>query len=85
MGWRNTYDDIRQLPVTVRFLDIAPLAGRPSQVVEPTGGLDLGSTGRIGVSAWRLLPDSGAPASPASPPILSTSAAEPVETGRPLP
>jgi hypothetical protein len=53
VAWRNTYDDIRQPPVTVRFLDIAPRAGRPSQIVAPDGGLDLGSTGRIGVSAWR--------------------------------
>jgi hypothetical protein len=70
--WRNTYDDVRQLPVTVRFLDIAPLAGRPSQIVEPGGGLDLGSTGRIGVSAWRLLPDGGTTVSgtPAPAPLL---------------
>ena len=39
MAWRNTYNDIRKPPVTVRFLDIAPLAGRPSQVIEPNGGL----------------------------------------------
>lgn len=53
VAWRNTYDDVRQPPVTVRFLDIAPLPGRPSHVVHPDGGLDLGDTGRIGVSAWR--------------------------------
>ncbi|MEV8508240.1 DUF4232 domain-containing protein [Actinoplanes sp. NPDC051475] len=85
VAWRNTYDDIRKPPVTVRFLDIAPLAGRPSQVVAPDGGLDLGSTGRIGVSAWELLPDTDAPASPAGPPVPGASASEPVETGGPLP
>lgn len=85
VAWRNTYDDIRKPPVTVRFLDIAPLPGRPSQVVAPDGGLDLGSTGRIGVSAWELLPDTDAPASPAGPPVAGASASEPVETGGPLP
>jgi hypothetical protein len=77
--WRNTYDDVRQLPVTVRFLDIAPLAGRPSQIVEPGGGLDLGSTGRISVSAWRLLPDGGAPASgtPTPDPVAQPSPERP--------
>jgi hypothetical protein len=74
VAWRNTYDDIRQPPMTVRFLDIAPRAGRPSQITEPNGGLDLGSTGRMGVSAWRLLPDSDATASPAGRPVPGASA-----------
>jgi hypothetical protein len=85
VAWRNTYDDIREPPVTVRFLDIAPLAGRPSQVIDPPGGLDLGSTGRMGVSAWRFLPGSDATASPAGPPVPGVSASKPVETGGPLP
>jgi hypothetical protein len=84
MAWRNTYDDSRESPVTVRFLDIAPLAGRPSQLIDPNGGLDLGSTGRLGVSAWRLVPDSDAPAVPTGRPVPGTSASEPVETGPPL-
>jgi hypothetical protein len=83
VAWRNTYDDIRKPPVTVRFLDIAPLAGRPSQIVEPNGGLDLGSTGRIGVSAWTLLPAGDATASPTRP-VPGDSASTPVETGGPL-
>jgi hypothetical protein len=64
VAWRNTYDDIREPPVTVKFLNIAPLSGRPSQIIEPNGGLDLGSTGRIAVSAWNLLPDTDTTASP---------------------
>jgi hypothetical protein len=64
VAWRNTYDDIREPPVTVEFLDIAPLAGRPSQIVDLDGGLDLGSTGRLGVSAWTLIPDSAATVAP---------------------
>ncbi len=84
VAWRNTYDDIREPPVTVRFLDIAPLAGRPSQIIGPPGGLDLGSTGRMAVGAWRLLPDSNATGSPTRRPVPGTSASDPVETGVPL-
>jgi hypothetical protein len=85
VAWRNTYDDIREPPVTARFLDIAPLAGRPSQIVDPNGGLDLGSTGRIGVSAWRALPAGAATAPPAGGAVPSSAASAPVETGGPLP
>ncbi len=56
VAWRNTYDNLEHGPVTVKFLEIAPLAGRPAQVIAPDGGLDLGSTGRIGVTAWLLDP-----------------------------
>jgi uncharacterized protein DUF4232 len=51
--WRNTYDDIRRPPVAVPHLRIAPGTGRPAQVLTPAGPLDLGSTGRLGVSAWQ--------------------------------
>jgi hypothetical protein len=68
----------------VKFLDIAPLKGRPSQIVAPRGGLDLGSTGRFGVSAWSLLPDSDVAESPAGPPVPGTSTPTPVETSVPL-
>ncbi|MFI1990765.1 DUF4232 domain-containing protein [Actinoplanes sp. NPDC020271] len=67
VAWRNTYDDLSQGPVTVRHLEVAPLAGRPVQVIDPDGGLDLGSTGRIGVSAWQLVADPTA--SHAGPPV----------------
>jgi Protein of unknown function (DUF4232) len=56
IAWRNTYDDTRNPPVNVKYLEIAPVAGRPVQVIAPDGGLDLGSTGRIAVSAWQLEP-----------------------------
>ncbi|WP_433730317.1 DUF4232 domain-containing protein [Actinoplanes sp. CA-051413] len=84
VAWRNTYDDIREPPVTVKFLDIAPLAGRPSQIIEPGDGLDLGSTGRMGISAWSVLPDSAATANPNGRPVPGASVSEPVETGGPL-
>ena len=51
--WRNTYDDIRQPPVTAPYLKIAPAVGRAAQVIAPAGGLDLGSTGRLGISPWK--------------------------------
>jgi hypothetical protein len=57
VAWRNTYDDLREPAVTVKFFDIAPVAGRPSQILDLDSGLDLGSTGRIGVSAWSPLPE----------------------------
>lgn len=84
VAWRNTYDDIREPPVTVSYLDVAPLAGRPSQIIEPSGGLDLGSTGRIGVSAWRLLPTGAATPSRPVRPVPGPSTADSVETGGPL-
>ncbi|GAA3951620.1 DUF4232 domain-containing protein [Actinoplanes auranticolor] len=77
VAWRNTYDDIREPPVTVKFLDIAPLVGRPSQIVVPDGGLDLGSTGRLGVSAWTLIPDSSATVSPDGRAVPDASAPPP--------
>jgi uncharacterized protein DUF4232 len=85
VAWRNTYNDIRKPPVTVRFLDVAPLAGRPSQIIDPNGGLDLGSTGRIGVSAWSLPPAGSATTSPPREPVPGRSASNPVETTGPLP
>ncbi|MEU8611273.1 DUF4232 domain-containing protein [Actinoplanes sp. NPDC048791] len=69
VAWRNTYDDIREPPVTVKFLDIAPLTGRPSQIIAPGDGLDLGSTGRLGISAWSVLPDSAATTNPNGRPV----------------
>jgi Protein of unknown function (DUF4232) len=54
--WRNTYDNISRPPVDAPYLDMAPAAGRPAQVLAPEGGIDLGSTGRLGVSPWRLTP-----------------------------
>jgi hypothetical protein len=55
--WRNTYDNISRPPVDAPYLEVAPAAGRrPAQVLAPQGGIDLGSTGRLGVSPWRPSP-----------------------------
>ena len=51
--WRNTYNDTTDPPVNAPYLRIAPGTGRPAQVLTPDGPLDLGSTGRLGVSAWQ--------------------------------
>ena len=54
--WRNTLTD--GPPAVGRYLVIAPLAGQPGQTVEdgpdqPPVNIDLGSTGKLGVQAWR--------------------------------
>jgi hypothetical protein len=85
VAWRNTYDDIRKPPVDATFLRIEPLAGRPAQTIEPEAGLDLGSTGRLGVGPWQPLPDdAAAPATRATPSAPASSAPDPVETADPL-
>jgi len=78
--WRNTYDDLTFPPVEVPYLRIAPLAGRKSQVVAPDHPLDLGSTGRIGVSHWR--PDHPVGPGPARPPA-ATEATPPAPSQAP--
>lgn len=74
--WRNTYTDIRQPPVNAPFLRMAPAPGRPGQVVVPDGPLDLGSTGRLGVSPWF-------PAEPASRTTPAAPPATPPATNQP--
>lgn len=56
VAWRNTYNDGTNPPVNAPYLDVAPAAGQPAQVLAPQGGLDLGSTGRVGVSPWLKSP-----------------------------
>jgi len=50
--WRNlTTDDLDEL-VNAPYLSVAPTAGETPQEVAVDGGIDLGTTGRLGVSAW---------------------------------
>ncbi|MYW66786.1 DUF4232 domain-containing protein [Streptomyces sp. SID8379] len=51
--WRNTYDDITHPPVTVEHVTVDPGLGRGTPTVTPDPPLDLGSTGRLGTTAWR--------------------------------
>ncbi|MFI0737488.1 DUF4232 domain-containing protein [Streptomyces sp. NPDC021100] len=51
--WRNTYDDTRRPPLLGRHLEVTPGPGVRAQTVAPEGGLDLGSTGKLAVGAWK--------------------------------
>ncbi|MEV0444093.1 DUF4232 domain-containing protein [Streptomyces spectabilis] len=61
--WRNTYADTTKDPVNGTRLRVLPAPGRPAGTVAPDGGIDLGSTGRVGATAWRKAPasESGQP------------------------
>ncbi|QFR01237.1 DUF4232 domain-containing protein [Streptomyces phaeolivaceus] len=50
--WRNTVTEADVPAVDAPYLRIAPLDGRPAEVLTPDGGLDLGNTGRLGTTAW---------------------------------
>ncbi|WP_246154203.1 DUF4232 domain-containing protein [Saccharopolyspora hirsuta] len=52
--WRNDVTDSTAPAVDGSYLEIAPAAGEPAQVVEPDGGIDLGTTGRLAVNAWAV-------------------------------
>lgn len=51
--WRNTYTDTTKRPVKATYLKVVPVPGDRARTVEPEGGVDLGSTGRIGTTAWQ--------------------------------
>ena len=51
--WRNTYDDTTYPPVTAERVRVDPGLGRGTATVTPDAPLDLGSTGRLGTTAWR--------------------------------
>ncbi|MFF9037421.1 DUF4232 domain-containing protein [Streptomyces sp. NPDC014892] len=56
--WRNTVTEVAVPAVNAPALRIAPLPGRPAEVLTLEGGLDLGNTGRLGTTAWtQLAPD----------------------------
>ncbi|SCF20372.1 Protein of unknown function [Micromonospora chaiyaphumensis] len=51
--WRNLVTDPTVVASNGAHLDVAPLPGRPTYPVELDGPIDLGNTGRLGVSAWK--------------------------------
>ncbi|WP_162002571.1 DUF4232 domain-containing protein [Streptomyces sp. CB01881] len=68
LAWRNTVTSGTRPADNGRFLDVAPLPGRPRLTVPAE--LDLGTTGRLGLSAWtKSDPDrpATAPPRPAAP------------------
>ena len=70
--WRNLVTDSTVVATNGEFLTVAPAAGQPAEEVDPDGPIDLGNTGRIGVSAWKKAdPSSPAPTRPAPPPAPS--------------
>ncbi|WP_246127953.1 DUF4232 domain-containing protein [Amycolatopsis rhizosphaerae] len=52
--WRNTVTDSAVPATEGRYLEVAPAAGHPAQLVEPRGGIDLGNTGRLAVNPWAV-------------------------------
>ncbi|WP_263164358.1 DUF4232 domain-containing protein [Streptomyces sp. SCSIO ZS0520] len=62
LAWRNTYQDTSKPPVNAAYVEAAAVAGAQPEVVRPTAPIDLGSTGRLGRSAWYRAPgESAAP------------------------
>lgn len=51
--WRNLTTDELDLLVDASHLSVAPTAGQAAQVIPADGTIDLGTTGRLGVGAWR--------------------------------
>ncbi|QLQ38181.1 DUF4232 domain-containing protein [Micromonospora robiginosa] len=78
--WRNTVTDSTVAATEGRQLDVAPQAGRPSQPVTLDGPIDLGNTGRLGLSVWKRLPASPTtqPAVPDAPPSTATTPVNPL-------
>jgi hypothetical protein len=56
--WRNTVADTQVPATTGRHLKVTPAAGQPAQTVTSDGGIDLGTTQRLAVSAWTTPPTS---------------------------
>jgi hypothetical protein len=50
--WRTTVTESTVPATSGAYLEIAPAKGQPAQTVTPQGGIDLGTTGRLGVNAW---------------------------------
>ncbi|RKN39065.1 DUF4232 domain-containing protein [Micromonospora endolithica] len=71
--WRNLVTDPTVVATTAEGLEVAPVAGQPARAVDPDGPIDLGNTGRIGVSAWKKrtgpapTPTTGLPGRPGRP------------------
>ncbi|WP_327745303.1 DUF4232 domain-containing protein [Streptomyces europaeiscabiei] len=57
--WRNTVTEADIPAVNSSYLRIAPLPGRPPEVLTPDGGIDLGNTGRLATTAWAQVAGQG--------------------------
>lgn len=50
--WRNTVTDPTVTATDGIYLDVAPTSADPWQTVKPKYSIDLGNTGKVGLSAW---------------------------------
>ncbi|MFI2710211.1 DUF4232 domain-containing protein [Micromonospora sp. NPDC018662] len=78
--WRNTVTDPTVVATAGAQLDVAPVAGRPTQPVALDGPIDLGNTGRLGVSAWkrRDADPTTKPVTPSAPPSAAETPDNPL-------
>ncbi|MFI6130957.1 DUF4232 domain-containing protein [Micromonospora sp. NPDC051141] len=78
--WRNTVTDPAVVATEGAQLDVASVAGRPAYEVALDGTIDLGNTGRLGVSAWkRRDPDpTTKPVTPSAPPSSAVTPDNPL-------
>ncbi|MEU0152592.1 DUF4232 domain-containing protein [Micromonospora fulviviridis] len=74
--WRNLVTDATVVASNGAYLDVAPVRGRPAYPVELDGPIDLGNTGRLGVSAWKRA-DRPSSTQPPAPSDLPSSAPTP--------
>ncbi|MDG4794245.1 DUF4232 domain-containing protein [Micromonospora sp. WMMD1082] len=65
--WRNLVTDPTVVATNAEHLAVAPLPGQPVQEVAMEGGIDLGNTDRLGVSAWQKREPSTPTPTPAAP------------------
>jgi hypothetical protein len=54
--WRNTVTRSDVNATSGTYLDVAPTKGQPTQRVRPSQNIDLGNTGKLGVSPWKTPP-----------------------------
>ncbi|MER5932324.1 DUF4232 domain-containing protein [Streptomyces sp. NPDC002054] len=54
--WRNLVTEVDTPAVNGWFLDVMPAPGRPRQVLKLEGPVDLGNTGKLGISPWTKEP-----------------------------
>ncbi|MFG3705705.1 DUF4232 domain-containing protein [Micromonospora sp. NPDC047670] len=62
--WRNLVTDATVTATHGERLEVAPAVGRPARVLDLDGPIDLGNTGRLGVSAWKKADPATETASP---------------------
>jgi hypothetical protein len=55
--WKNTVTDATVVATSGTYFDVAPASGQPWQTREPDGPIDLGNTGKLGVSPWTASPN----------------------------